>query len=188
MGTVGCARKNESSEMSGADTPTESVSDAAPRGWRAPLFWLERALGRVELTVAALALVAMLGLSLGDIVGRNFLHTSIPHGDVLLRHLVLWVALPGAALAVIGGRHLALDPANLAARAGWQRATALPFNAFAALVCGALTHAAWRYWVDEAASVTPAWLGWLTLVLPLGLALLALHFGLRAVLASGRQD
>lgn len=156
-------------------------------GWRAGLARFEHALGRIELVVAGLAFVAMLGLSLGDIVGRNFLHASIPHGDIVLRHMVLWVALPGAALAVIGGRHLALDPANLAARPGWVRATAIPFNLIAALVCGVLTHAAWRFWVDEAASITPSWLAWLSLVLPLSFGVLALHFVLRAAIASGSR-
>ena len=78
--------------------------------------WLEQALTRVELGAALLAFAAMLALSVADIVGRNLFNATLPGGDVMLRQLVLWVALPGAALAVAAQRHLHLDPANLTAR------------------------------------------------------------------------
>lgn len=150
---------------------------------------LEAALTRIELATALLAFAAMLGLSVIDIVGRNLFHATLPGGDVLLRHLVLWVALPGAALAVAAQRHLHLDPANLAARPRWRRWTALPFNLGAALVCALLTGAAWAYWQDEwqHAGSEGTWLAGMGLVLPVSFALLTLHFLLRAALAN-RED
>jgi len=148
--------------------------------------WLEQALTRVELGAALLAFAVMLALSLADIVGRNLFNATLPGGDLVLRHLVLWVALPGAALAVAAKRHLHLDPANLAARPRWQKWTAIPFNLVAALVCALLTQAAWAYWQDEwqYQSTDAAWLAWLGLILPVAFGLLALHFLLRAVLAT----
>ena len=147
--------------------------------------WLEQALTRVELGTALLAFAAMLGLSVADIVGRNLFHATLPGGDLLLRQLVLWVALPGAALAVAAQRHLHLDPANLATRPVWQKLTAIPFNLGAALVCALLTRAAWAYWQDEwlYQSAEAVWLAWLGLILPIAFGLLVLHFLLRAVLA-----
>jgi TRAP-type C4-dicarboxylate transport system permease small subunit len=111
--------------------------------------WLEQALTRVELGAALLAFAAMLVLSAADIIGRNLFHATLPGGDLVLRQLVLWVALPGAALAVSAQRHLHLDPANLATRPLWKKWTAIPFNLAAACVCALLTHAAWAYWLDE---------------------------------------
>ena len=148
--------------------------------------WLEQALTRVELGAALLAFAIMLALSLADIIGRNLFNATLPGGDLVLRHLVLWVALPGAALAVAAKRHLHLDPANLAARPRWQKWTAIPFNLVAALVCALLTQAAWAYWQDEwqYQSTDAAWLAWLGLILPVAFGLLALHFLLRAVLAT----
>jgi len=148
--------------------------------------WLEQALTRIELGAALLAFAIMLALSLADIVGRNLFNATLPGGDLVLRHLVLWVALPGAALAVAAKRHLHLDPANLAARSRWQKWTAIPFNLVAALVCALLTQAAWAYWQDEwqYQSTDAAWLAWLGLILPVAFGLLALHFLLRAVLAT----
>ena len=148
--------------------------------------WLEQALTRVELGAALLAFTVMLALSVADIVGRNLFNATLPGGDVVLRQLVLWVALPGAALAVAAQRHLYLDPANLATRPRWQKWTAIPFNLAAALVCALLTHAAWAYWQDawQYQSADAGWLAWMGLILPVAFGLLALHFLLRAVLAN----
>lgn len=147
--------------------------------------WLEHALTRVELGAALFAYTAILALSIADIVGRNLFHASLPGGDLALRQLVLWVALPGAALAVVAHRHLHLDPANLAARPRWKKLTVIPFNLAAAAVCALLTRAAWAYWRDEMQYQAAAtiWLAWLGLILPVAFGLLVLHFLLRAVLA-----
>lgn len=148
---------------------------------------LERVLCRIELAAAVLAYAAILLLSLADIVGRNLFATTLPGGELALRQLVLWVALPGAALAVAAGRHIYLDPLNLAARQRWMHLTAVPFNLAAAGVCALLTRAAWTYWRDAMQYQAPGsvWLAWLGIILPVALALLALHFVLRAVLARG---
>ena len=148
--------------------------------------WLEQSLTRVELGAALLAYAAILLLSVADIVGRNLFNATLPGGDVMLRQLVLWVAMPGAALAVAAQRHLHLDPANLATRPRWQKWTAIPFNLAAALVCALLTHAAWAYWQDawQYQSADAGWLAWMGLILPVAFGLLALHFLLRAVLAN----
>lgn len=148
---------------------------------------LERGLARAELGVVALAYTAMLALSLADIVGRNLFGTSLPQGDVMLRELVLWVALPGALLAVASGRHLALDPAGLAQRPGFVRWTALPFNLIAAVVCAALAYAGWTYWREEFDYFHAVWLAWSAALMPAAFALMAVHFGLRAALAGAPQ-
>ncbi|MBW8371977.1 MAG: TRAP transporter small permease subunit [Thiobacillus sp.] len=151
--------------------------------------WLEQALTRIELGAALLAFAAMLTLSAADIIGRNLFNATLPGSDLVLRQLVLWVALPGAALAVAAQRHLHLDPANLAARPCWQKWTAIPFNLAAALVCALLTKAAWAYWQDEwhYQSSEAVWLAWMGLILPVAFGLLTLHFLLRAVLANQEQ-
>src|SRR5574340_370094 len=134
--------------------------------------WLEEALTRVELGTALLAFAAMLALSVADIVGRNLFNATLPGGDVVLRQLVLWVALPGAALAVAARRHLHLDPANLAARPRWNRLTAIPFSLAAPFVCALRTRAAWSYlqydWRHE--STGTVGLAWRVLSLPIAFA------------------
>lgn len=148
--------------------------------------WLEKALTRIELSAALIAFAAMLALSAADIIGRNLFNATLPGGDLVLRQLVLWVALPGAALAVAAQRHLHLDPANLAARPRWQQWTAIPFNLAAAIVCALLTHAAWVSWLDvwQYQSADAIWLAWMGLIMPVAFGLLTIHFVLRAVLAN----
>jgi TRAP-type C4-dicarboxylate transport system permease small subunit len=148
--------------------------------------WLEHALTRIELGAALLAFTAMLALSAADIIGRNLFNATLPGGDLVLRQLVLWVALPGAALAVAAQRHLHLDPANLATRPRWQKWTAIPFNLAAAGVCALLTQAAWAYWLDvrQYQSAEAVWLVWMGVIMPLAFGLLAIHFVLRAALAN----
>lgn len=148
--------------------------------------WLEQALTRLELGAALLAFAAMLALSVADIIGRNLFNATLPGGDLVLRQLVLWIALPGAALAVAAQRHLHLDPANLAARPRWRKLTVIPFNLAAACICALLTYAAWGYWQDawQYQSTDAVWLVWLELILPIAFGLLVLHFLLRAVLAN----
>ena len=148
--------------------------------------WLEKALTRVELGAVLLAFSAMLILSVVDIIGRNFFNATPPGGDLMLRQLVLWVALPGAALAVAAQRHIHLDPASLGTRPLWKKWTVVPFNLAAAGVCALLTSAAWDYWKDEwqYQSADMIWMAWMSAILPLAFALLVLHFVLRAVLAN----
>ena len=147
--------------------------------------WLEHRLVQLELVVAMAAFVAMLALSLFDIVGRNVFHATLPGGDLVLRQLVLWVALPGSALAVAAQRHLHLDPANLAARPRWRHAVEIPFNLASSGVCVLLAVAAWRFWFSEwhYSSDDTRLLTGMEIILPLVFTLLTLHFLLRAALA-----
>ena len=151
--------------------------------------WMEQVLSRVELGAALIAFITMLAVSVADIIGRNVFNATLPDGDLVLRQLVLWVALPGAALAVAAQRHLHLDPANLAASPRWKKWTAMPFNLAASGVCALLTHGAWAYWLDERQypSTDAAWLVWLDLIMPLAFGLLTVHFVLRAVLANHKD-
>ncbi len=48
-------------------------------------------------------------ISFSQIILRNFFDSSITWGDVFLRHLVLWIAFLGAAIAAKIGRHIKID-------------------------------------------------------------------------------
>ena len=149
---------------------------------------LEHGLVTLELGIAVLAFIAMLALSFLDIVGRNLFYATLPGGDLILRQLVLWVALPGAALAIAAQRHLHLDPANLAARPGWKRRAAIPFNLASSAVCALLAFAAWRFWYGEwqFSHDDARLLVGLGVILPAAFSLMTLHFLLRAALS--RED
>lgn len=87
----------------------------------------------------------------------------------------------GAVLATDYDRHIKVD----IAATFLPRIAALlqrPFQFLAAGVCGLLSNAAWHFWREEwtYAASGEAWIAVLEFILPLGFALLALHFLLLA--------
>jgi len=151
---------------------------------RAALEALERSLAHMEMVLVAVSFVTMLGVSLLEIVARNVFHVALPWADMLLRYSVLWVALPGAALAVVAQRHISLDPMGVSRAPTWQKWAYGPMHLLSSLVCGLLAWAAARFW----------WWNWhsapqggaldavLSVILPGAFALMAVHFLLRCLL------
>lgn len=150
---------------------------ARNRTWKAKLeFYFTRA----ESTLAISGLVLMLGLSLAEVVLRNFFHQSIPGADVLIRHLVLWVSFIGAVVAV-RERHIKVEIISVWLPDIWRRRLERPIFLFSAIVCAVIAWAAVRFWHQEWLSV-PAdekWIAVLGIVIPLSFFLLTLHFALR---------
>jgi TRAP-type C4-dicarboxylate transport system permease small subunit len=149
---------------------------------RAPLAAAARALDRAAAWVAATALFAMLAASALEILARNLFHAGVPGSELLARHLVLWVALTGAALAVQDERHLRIDLTHWLP-AAWRQRLAHLFAALAVGICAALAWAAARFWWvewSEAQAVT-RWAAALLVILPLGFLLLALRFAIHMI-------
>ena len=90
--------------------------------------WLERWLVRGWLIIAGLSLVAMLLLSLTQILARNFLQLGLGEADAVIRGLVMWVVFAGAAIAVHTHRHIRIDVLNLILPTAWQRTLAAPLQ------------------------------------------------------------
>lgn len=145
---------------------------------------LESRLVRVEKTFAALSILAILGLSLSEIIARNVFHQGVSGADTAIRHLVLWVAFFGAVLAVSDNRHVKVDVAVVWLPKNFLAWVARPFSAFAAVVCGMLAMAGYTFWHEEWLAVPPdeKWVAAMLVILPLGFGLLALHFLLRVLI------
>jgi TRAP-type C4-dicarboxylate transport system permease small subunit len=148
--------------------------------------WITRfrdGLSRLETTIAGTSLLLLLGLVFGQILARNFLHSSIPAADILSRYLVLYVAFFGAALAVRSHRHIRLDivAAFLSHRRIVQIRT--PLYLISAAVCAVFARAAARFWYDDWQYVADneRWSSILALITPFGFGLLALNFLLAAL-------
>jgi TRAP-type C4-dicarboxylate transport system permease small subunit len=126
----------------------------------------------------------LLGLILAvtQLVLRNVAQVGLPWIDHLLRHLVLYVALFGAVVACRPGRHIRLDVVGALAPAASAHLGRL-FDCIAAVVCALLAVAAARFWLVEWSSAPPGmrWIAVLPVILPVGFALIALAFLLRAM-------
>jgi TRAP-type C4-dicarboxylate transport system permease small subunit len=134
----------------------------------------------IESAFAIFGLALMLGLSLIEIILRNFFHYSIPGADILIRHLVLWVSFLGAVMAV-RERHIKVEIIAAWLPELWHRRLERPIFLFSAIVCAVIAWAAVRFWYQEWLNVPAGerWIAILGIVIPLSFFLLALHFTLR---------
>lgn len=108
-----------------------------------------------------------------------------PWVDPFLRALVLWVGMLGALAAARDDRHINLDVLQRRLQGVRLRAARLLSYGFAALMSALLAQASWGLVALERESGTflfegvPMW--WSQLILPIGFAILALRFVLRAL-------
>ena len=142
-------------------------------GFLKVISWLEEAL-------LCLLLSAMIILACVQIFFRFFFAGGFTWADPLLRYLVLWAGLFGAAVATKQGKHISIDilshllPDNLKP---WLQAF---LNLFAAAVCSILTYAAVNFVRDEAMYggrvllLLPSWA--LNLVFPIAFGFITLRF------------
>ena len=164
---------------------------------------LGRAFDRLETGVLAVLALMLVVLAAAQIVARwvgqspdllsypvvgwlfGWTHWIGPWVDPFLRALVLWVGMLGALAAARDDRHINLDVLQRGLR-GWRlRAARLLSYGFAALMSALLAQASWGLVELDRASVTllfeglPMWCS--QLILPVGFAILALRFAMRAV-------
>ncbi len=137
-----------------------------------------RALCVSEELVATAALAAMAFLLLVEIVFRPWYGYLIPGSQVIIRHLTMWVALLGAALAARDGRLLALATGTFLRgrpRRWAELASATVAAAVAAILCVAAVTLVWeeRHIGTRLTSGLNAWMS--QLVLPLGFGLVAVR-------------
>lgn len=141
---------------------------------------LDAYLARVEQWLLALALLAMISLSVVQIVLRNLAGTSWFWIDPFNRMLVLWLAILGALVATRLGEHIAIDVMRHYLRGRAARLMERGAAAFAAGVTGLMAWHSARFVIDEwrydstAFAGFPAWP--FELIMPLGFALMALRF------------
>ncbi len=140
----------------------------------------ERRLQCAEALIAVLSLTLLLVLSVGEIIARDAFQRVLPGVDTLTRYLVLLVGFLGAVLAG-HDRHLKVDLASLWLSDRARDRLTRPVAGISALVCGALSVAAWRFWREEwRYAVGPGReTALLEIIIPAGLLLLSLHFSLR---------
>jgi len=130
-------------------------------------------------------LTGMIVLSFSQIILRNFFHSGISWGDILLRHATLWTGLIGASLATQQSRHLSIEFTSHIIPAHWARSLGILIKLFASAVCAALTFYACDFvrYEQEGGSLLvfdiPTWI--FQLVIPYSFAMISFRFLLNAV-------
>jgi C4-dicarboxylate transporter, DctQ subunit len=147
---------------------------------------IESVLNKIEGAVLIFLLLVMLFMAFGQVVLRNFFSGGLVWGDILLRHLVLWIGFLGAALATSGERHLNIDILTRYLPERLRRAVAALSNVFAAAVCFFLFRASLTFIGFEIVNKNtvfadiPSWFA--QIIIPIGFGLLTFHFIVRAIL------
>ena len=145
---------------------------------------LARWLPRFDEGIASVALALMVLLPLAEIALRPLMGRGIENAPVLVQHLGLLLAMFGAVAAERHG-HLSTLGSSLGQLGSersqaWVQAVA---KGSAALLCGMLALASWRFVASEIQGAQtlayglPVW--WVQACMPLGFALLGFKLGLR---------
>lgn len=149
------------------------------------LRWIDDGLGRMEGIALIVLLGVMVVLSFVQVILRNVFSESLLWGEILLRHLVLWIGFIGAARATGEGRHISIDALTrflpLRPRIGIRILT----NAFALTICYLLLRASLTFVGDEIEfgstvyGEIPSWYS--QIIIPGGFGLMMVHFAVRLV-------
>jgi TRAP-type C4-dicarboxylate transport system permease small subunit len=150
---------------------------------------LNRGLVRVETVLLVVFLGVTVVLAFAQVVMRNVFGTGLLWGDPLVRHLVLWTAFMGAAIATSEDRHISIDAINKFLPIRARHFVKVITSLFAAVTCYFLASAAWVFIQDERAAggelvlSIPSWIG--LSILPVGYVLLMIHFFLNSAEHTG---
>lgn len=149
--------------------------------WTENVRHMARWLGLLEKWLIVALVGFMVGFALLQIILRNFFSTGIVWGDTLLRHLMLWVSILGAARATAERRHICIEILPMVLPARTVHFLSLLTSLVPAIACAVLAWVSLRFVQNEqvpsnvAFANVPAW--WTELIFPLGFAVMAIRFG-----------
>jgi TRAP-type C4-dicarboxylate transport system permease small subunit len=134
---------------------------------------------RVEDSLLALLLIAMIMLASSQILLRNVFEISFVWADPLLRIMVLWAALIGALAASRDNKHITIDVLTRVMNENARQATRIFTSLFTAVVTGIIAYHAGRFVVMEhetqnVALGIPAWI--FEAIIPAAFGLMAIRY------------
>ncbi|WP_136810629.1 TRAP transporter small permease [Desulfosediminicola flagellatus] len=141
--------------------------------------WLSHA-KRIEEYLLCLLLTTMILLACLQIGLRMFFDSGLLWADPMLRYLVLWSGLLGAAMATSRGKHIALDLAGFLTPKKLLPFVLLATHLFSCITAGFLTWAAYLFIRSEMEFSVPtifdlpSWV--INLIFPLAFALITLRY------------
>jgi len=142
-----------------------------------------------EKATAAISLLLLLVLALSQVILRNVFDTGFSNIDVISRHLVLFIAFMGAALATDSNQHIKIDCLNSVVNKQFQAKIKQPLLFISATISGVFCWYGWQFWLDERlyAPDNEQLALYLALIIPLGFLTLSLHFFLLLFTPSSEQ-
>ena len=139
-----------------------------------------RSISFIEETFLCLLLTSMVLLACVQISLRFFFSGGFAWADPLLRYMVLWAGLFGAAVATKKGKHISIDILSHLLPDRFKPLLQALLNLFSACVSSLLTYAAINFVLDEATYGgrgllnIPSW--GLNLIFPVAFCIISLRF------------
>lgn len=135
----------------------------------------------LEEGVVVAMLLTMIILTCVQVAMRTFFSSGLEWADSLLRYLVLWSGLLGAAICTRQGQHICIDLASRLLPTKLLRWLGVALNLFSTLVCAGLTWSGYLFVQSERefggdASILGLAHWQLMLIFPLAFALISLRF------------
>lgn len=149
------------------------------------LIRLDHLMSRIESFLLASVLLLALTLSFLQVILRNFFDSGINWGDVLARHLVLWIGFFGATLATITNHHIRIDAVSKILPDRAKPIVNLFICCFCIIVGYLLFNSAYRFVVMEKMSGTtlfegiPTW--YFIIIMPAGFAIITFRYFMRLI-------
>lgn len=146
---------------------------------------ISNTISKVESFFIILILSIMILLAFLQVTLRNFFSISIFWGDILLRHLVLWLGFIGASLATREQKHINIDALSRLLSPAINRIIQIIVNLFASMVSYFLMRAAITFVSMEAESGStlfadiPIWIA--QVIIAIGFGLMMIRFLLHAI-------
>ena len=143
--------------------------------------WLEKISGWLLVGLLGVMIV----MAFGQVVLRNFFHTSIEWGDIFLRHLVLWVGYFGAVIATGERRHLKIEFVTKLVPPKMRKIFFIITNLFAAFICYFLMQASVIFVQSEIEFGSklildiPRW--YFIIIIPIGYAIVSFRFAVHSI-------
>jgi C4-dicarboxylate transporter DctQ subunit len=146
---------------------------------------INHSIEQVETVILVIILSFMVLFAFLQVVLRNIFDEGILWGDILLRHLVLWVGFIGASLATKESKHINIDLFSRFLSDRGKLINKLITTLFSVFICVLLTNASWKFVLDEKSMGTeifsgmPAW--YFQIIIPVGFLLMALRFLVQSI-------
>ncbi len=105
------------------------------------LLAIDSAIARIAGWILVLVLSVMVVLAFGQVLLRNVFGTGIVWGDILLRHLVLWLGFLGATVATGEGRHIKVELLTKFVPPKAQKILGILAALFSTVICALLLQA-----------------------------------------------
>ncbi len=141
---------------------------------------LDAAAARLEEWILITVVISMVLFSFLQVVLRNVLSEGILGGDIVLRHLVLWVGFIGASLATRSERHINIDVFSRFLKGRAKLVGGIIVNLFSAFIAYFLTSASISFVLMEREFKTvlfasvESW--YFQVIIPIGFAIITFRF------------